>query len=143
MPKVLLTLTVNQANLNRGGDIGFPLVSKETLLRKTNQLLHYVNAAMYGRQYERYKRGLTGFGCIEKQLNEQPHIHLAITSHTSPQMYAKLKKVIYKKVEKIAIFDNHGVDIRPITQTDTDYLRVGEYLAKDGDMIFLDYTGVY
>src|SRR5690606_36724038 len=85
MPSALLTLTVKEPQLKRRNDDGQWLVPDLTLLRKASYLLHFVNAEVFGRKYQDHGKGLEGFGCIEKQSNHQPHLHLAITNRMPPK----------------------------------------------------------
>ena len=83
------------------------------------------------------------FGCIEKQANHQPHLHLAITNPMPPKFYLKAKKVLFKKLKKFSLFHESGTDLRLIGGDDADYWRIGDYLGKDGRLLTMGPAGVY
>lgn len=143
MPSALLTLTVQEPRLRYRNDDGRWLVPDRTLLKKANDLLHYVNSDLFGSKYRDRSMGLKGFGCIEKQVNHQPHLHLAITSPMPPKLYMKTKKVLSKKLKKFSLFHESGTDFRMIGGEDADYWRVGGYLGKGGRLLTMGPGGVY
>jgi len=137
-PTALLTLTVKEPKGKHGGW----LVTANSLLQKANLFFHWVNADLFGRKYQKKGLGLTGFGCIENQANHQPHAHLAITTPMLRNFFQKLKETIFRKIEKISLFEARGTDIQLIGNSDEDFLRVGDYLAKNGRMVTLGTDGI-
>lgn len=137
-PKALLTLTVKEPK----GKFGNWKVSDRKLLRSTNRLLHWVNSAMFGRNYKKNRKYLSGFGGLEYQSNEQPHIHLALSSPMPPKLLVKLKKILFEKVKKIALFDVRGIDLKLINDDPQDHYRVGAYVMKGGRSVILDENGI-
>lgn len=137
-PTVLLTLTVKEPK----GDHGNWLVSDELFIQKANLLLRWINAELYGRKFKKKEAGLTGFGCLEKQANQQPHTHLAITTRLAPKTIKKMKNALYQKIKKINLFEADGVDFQVIGGSDSDFWRVGAYIAKEGRMVTLGPDGI-
>jgi len=138
-PTALLTLTVKEP---RSESVNWQ-VPDNTLLRKANSLFHWINAELFGRKYLKRGLGLIGFGCIEKQSNHQPHVHLAITSGVPLEKFTKFENVLFNKVKKISLFDKSGIDLQPIESTEADSARVGNYLAKGDRMLTLGADGLY
>lgn len=141
-PTVLLTLTVKEPKIHPGKDRGSHVIPDVTLIRKATQLIHYVSCDLFGRSYEKHNKGLTGFGCIEKQLNHQPHLHLAITTSMPPRRLLAFQKSLFKKAGKFRLFEKSGIDLKPINGNDEDYWRVGNYVAKGGRMLLLAPNGI-
>jgi hypothetical protein len=143
MPTALLTLTVKEPKLRSRNDDGRWLVPDATLIRKAGYLLHFVNSAVFGHQYQKHGKGLSGFGCIEKQANHQPHLHLAMTDFMPPKQFLKIKKIITTKIKKFSLFNEAGTDFRLIGGDDSDYWQLGNYLGKDGRLVLFGTDGVY
>ena len=137
-PTALLTLTVKEPKGKHGGW----LVSDSKLLSSANLLLRWVNAELYGRKFQKRGLGLEGFGSLEKQSNSQPHIHLAITSAMPPKRFTKMKSSILSKIEKLPLFEKSGIDVQLIGNSDADSWRVGNYVAKEGNMLTLTGGGI-
>lgn len=142
MPSAMLTVTVQEPHLRRRNDDGRWLVPDSTLLKKTSELLHYVNSAVFGKSYRKRNKGLVGFGVLEYQKNSQPHFHLVITNSMPPKLFKKIKKKLLEKVKKFPLLNESGVDFRMIGG-DEGYWRIGGYLAKDGSLLTLGLDGVY
>lgn len=144
-PTAFLTLTVKEPKLHKGLGGKNWIVPHQTLLEKANLLIHWVNGALFGRGYQARKAGLIGFGSIERQGNGQPHIHAAIGADMPGHWLAKAQNVVYKKLEKINLFDKRGVLLKPIDPTDRDYYKSGRYTVKEVDRgaraLLLDYNG--
>lgn len=142
-PTAMLTLTVKEPKLQYRNDDGRWLVPDATLMRKAGYLLHFVNIEIFGRQYQNHGKGLSGFGCIEKQSSYQPHLHLAITNSMPPKQFVKIKKMITKKIKKFSLFNEAGTDFRFVGGDDADYWRLGDYLGKDGRLVLFGADGLY
>jgi len=142
-PTALLTLTVQEPRIRYRNDDGRWLVPDQTLMKKANNLLHFINSDLFGSKYRDKNKGFKGFGCIEKQANHQPHLHLAITNPMPPKLYLKAKKVLFKKLKKFSLFHESGTDFRLIGGDDADYWRLGNYLGKGGRLLTMGPTGVY
>ena len=138
-PTALLTLTVKEPNSPHAKW----QVPDSTLLRNVNKLLYWVNIKMFGGKFMKKGLGLMGFGCIEKQANYQPHVHMAITSGVPLEKFFEFQNVVFEKAQKISLFDKSGIDLQSITASDADYTRVGDYLAKGGRMLMLGADGLY
>jgi len=141
-PTVLLTITVKEPKLRSRNDNGRWLVSDAQFLKKANDLMHWVNVELFGRKYKKNNKGLTGFGSIEKQASNQPHLHLAIDTKMPPMRFIALKRVFIEKCEKINLFNSNGIDLSLIGGSEADYFQVGAYVAKGGDMLFLSGDGI-
>lgn len=142
MPQLFITITVKEPKLRYQNDDGRWLVSEQSLMTKTNLLLHFVNADFFGKNYKKKDRYLKGFGCIEPQKNHQPHIHLAVTNKLPPKSLIRLKRSFHEKFLKIPLFDTQGFDYQFTNTDDESYWRIGNYLAKGLNMLVLSNDGL-
>jgi len=142
MPQLLITITVKEPKHQRRNDDGRWLISEESLMTKSNLLLHFVNADFFSKNYKKKGRYLEGFGCIEPQKNHQPHIHLAVTNKLPPKSLIRLKRSFEMKIKKVPLFESQGFDFRFTDTSDESYLKIGSYLAKGLNMLILSEDGL-
>lgn len=141
-PTALLTITVKEPKQGKLTSSRSWKVDDWYLVTQANKLIHWTNTDVFGRRYKKRGLGLTGFGCLEYQSNHQPHIHLAIANSMPQELFDQISHAIFRKAQKIPMFDRSGIDFVRIGEAPEDHLRVANYLTKEGNMLILGPNGI-
>lgn len=142
-PTAMLTLTVKEPRLSHRYDNGRWLIKDANLLRTATKLLHFVNSSIFGKQYKKSGTFLTGFGCIAPQKNHQPHLHLLIDNPMPAEQFLRISFIVKEKIKKLKLFNTTGTDFQVIKDTKEDYLRIGDYIGREGKLVVFDGNGLH
>lgn len=91
--------------------------------RLLNKLLHFVNAELYGRNYQQNDQFLPGIGCVEYQANQVPHFHLLITTD---EPVNRTNDAFVKKITKFPQLSLRGFDFQEISEVE----NIAPYITK-------------
>lgn len=136
-PKLFLSLAFQPPKLklvNRAGSSYESTTSKstnhtispDTAIRISNEVLKRTYQRIYGRSQTKFE----GYGCLEYQKSQLPHLHILLTNDVDPNKFLCAYQRVINNARKhgkpFLLLDSNSLDVQPVH----DAARLSEYVTK-------------